>query len=291
MASTTTSTSKVPVGVIFGGSLFSAHTSFFGTGYSEPTTEELGPIFDKIKELDIPIDTARLYPEVEAFYLHAPDFSSKANIEETLDAVNEVYLTGGFEKFALSNFRPDDVVKIHAYCTSKNYVRPTLYSGPYSLLTRLPETHLLPILRNLGIAFLAYSPLAGGLLLMTPHELETRGGRWARDIFLGAEGRKSFDNPPYHTALLEFEKLSQETGISRLELSVRWIMHHSALKGECGDAVIVGVSRVQQVQEAWDVYLGKGPIEDEEVVRKLDGLWEYVKMVAVLDNMNRDIKL
>ena len=62
--SSTTNTNKVPVGIIFGGSLFSAHTPFFGTGYTEPTTEELGPIFDKIKKLDIPIDTARLYPEV-----------------------------------------------------------------------------------------------------------------------------------------------------------------------------------------------------------------------------------
>ena len=47
---------------------------------------------------------------------------------------------------------------------ANNYVRPTVYQGMYSLITRQVEDELIPCLRYHDIAFYAYSPLGGGIL-------------------------------------------------------------------------------------------------------------------------------
>ena len=47
---------------------------------------------------------------------------------------------------------------------SNDWVRPTVYQGMYSVVTRQVEEELIPCLRHHGIAFYAYSPLGGGLL-------------------------------------------------------------------------------------------------------------------------------
>ena len=57
-------------------------------------------------------------------------------------------------------------------------------------------------------------------------------------------------------------------GLSEAECALRWLMHHSKLEGERGDAVIVGASSVHHL-EANLLDLEKGRLP-EEVVRALD---------------------
>jgi aflatoxin B1 aldehyde reductase len=54
-------------------------------------------------------------------------------------------------------------VQIFYRCQQLGYVAPSVYQGKYNPLCRGAEAELLPALRALGIAFYAYSPLAGGL--------------------------------------------------------------------------------------------------------------------------------
>ena len=52
----------------------------------------------------------------------------------------------------------------HIVHKANNWVRPSVYQGMYSLVTRQVEEELLPCLRYHNIAFYAYSPLGGGIL-------------------------------------------------------------------------------------------------------------------------------
>ena len=49
-------------------------------------------------------------------------------------------------------------------CRHNGWMQPTVYQGMYNALTRDVERELFPCLRNYGIRFYAYNPLAGGML-------------------------------------------------------------------------------------------------------------------------------
>ena len=114
--------------------------------------------------------------QVDIFYIHAPDAS--VPIADTLAGVNEVYKSGAFKRFGLSNYKVEDVRKVHEHCKERGYVLPTAYQGNYSPVARLQDTLLFPTLRELGMSFYAYSPLAGGFLTKTKEQLEKPIGRF-----------------------------------------------------------------------------------------------------------------
>ncbi len=49
-------------------------------------------------------------------------------------------------------------------CKYNNWIRPTLYQGAYNIINRTPEYDLVPTLRRFGLDWVAYNPLAGGML-------------------------------------------------------------------------------------------------------------------------------
>lgn len=64
---------------------------------------------------------------VDIYYIHAPDEGTP--LEETMEAINEVYKTGFFKRFGLSNFKVEDVQKAYDICKEKGYVVPSVYQG------------------------------------------------------------------------------------------------------------------------------------------------------------------
>ncbi|KAF8476140.1 putative aldehyde reductase [Kalaharituber pfeilii] len=225
--------------------------------------------------------------QVEVLYLHSPDPDPSSDIHETIDALQELYLTGAFQKWGLSNFTASEVESAHSYALSKNYVLPTVFSGSLSAVARLVETELFPTLRRLNISFTAYSPITGGLLLMTPDQFQARlaepGGRWNPAVVIGKLYNASFNKPEYLQALVEWDKISAESGISKLELAFRWVLFHSVLDGAKGDALIFGPSRMGQFEQTLKLLKEAKPLP-EPLVAKIDEIWEIVKEVAPLDN-------
>lgn len=119
---------------------------------------------------------ARLGAPVDVYYIHAPDADTP--IEETLEAVNEVYKSGFFKRFGLSNFQAEDVEKIYNLAKEKGYPLPEVYQGNYSAVARRQEEVLFPTLRKLGMSFYAYSPLAGGFLSKSKEQIQDGAGRF-----------------------------------------------------------------------------------------------------------------
>merc|ERR1712020_618363 len=78
--------------------------------------------------------------------------------------MNDLHQEGKFKQLGLSNYSAWLVSEVVNVCKANNWVRPTVYQGMYSAITRQVEEELIPCLRYHDIAFYAYSPLGGGIL-------------------------------------------------------------------------------------------------------------------------------
>ncbi|KAI9815236.1 MAG: hypothetical protein M1827_002716 [Pycnora praestabilis] len=218
---------------------------------------------------------------VETYFLHSPDETTP--IEDTYEAIQELYNAGMFKHFGLSNFKPEDVEKIHKYASSKGYVVPTIYQGNYNPVARHYDTILFPILRKLKIAFYAYSPLAGGFLVKSADVITNGiGARWDKESFIGQLYQKLYNKPALLQGLKEWQAIADETGIPNAALAYRWVAYNSPLIPEQGDGLILGASSPAQLDQALK-FINEGPL-DASVVKKIDQVWETVKHQAPVDN-------
>src|SRR5215208_190964 len=93
---------------------------------------------------------------IDLYYQHRVD--PKVPIEETVGAMQELVGAGKIRYLGLSEAAPETIRRAHA-------VHPiTALQTEYSLWTRDPEDAVLPTVRELGIGFVAYSPLGRGFL-------------------------------------------------------------------------------------------------------------------------------
>jgi len=168
-----------------------------------------------------------------------------------------------------------------------NWVAPSVYQGNYSAVSRRPEKELFPILRKYGIAFYAYSPIAGGFLAKEPEQFEsgpTGTGRWDPTTFVGNVYHTLYNRPAIVEGLRQWNAISKESGIPKAELAYRWVVHNSALRGENGDKILIGPQDLKQLNEVL-VFVKKGPL-DEQVVKKIDEVWKVAEKDAPLDTWN-----
>ena len=71
--------------------------------------------------------------------------------------------------------------------------------------------------------------------------------------------RSRYWNEPYFAALSKIEAAAAARGLTLAEVALRWISHHSLMKREHGDAVLIGASSVKHIEENL-VDLEKGPL-------------------------------
>lgn len=218
---------------------------------------------------------------VETFFLHCPDPDTP--IEETIDEINVLYRLGKFKKFGLSNFPTADVQRIYDYAKSKSYVLPTVYQGNYNAVARKAENDLLPLLRKLGISFYAYSPIAGGFLTKSSAYIkDAKEGRFDKDTYVGQLYQKLYNRPSLLNGLDQWGKLAEKYGISKAHLAYRWVTFNSALKGDFGDAVILGGRTPEQIEDTLTA-LSEGSLP-ADICDEIDQIWELVENEAPVDN-------
>ena len=214
--------------------------------------------------------------KVNIFYLHAPDRSIP--FEETLEACNELYQAGKFEKLGLSNYASWEVAEIYNICKERGWVRPSVYQAMYNLLQRAIEEELVPCCKKYRIDVLMYNPLAGGLLSgkYKAGEVPSDGSRFSgTDPVVGKQYRKRYFKDANFEALRMLEPVAEEHGLSLLEIALRWLVHHSKLGPITGnDGIVIGVSSLKQLESNLND-LEKGPLPDD-VVKVLDEIWENV---------------
>jgi len=187
-------------------------------------------------------------PALEIFYIHMP--STEIPLEETLGEINAGYAAGKFKAFGLSNFPAWQVVEICQYCQRQGYVLPTVYQGVYNALNRTSEYELVPVLRNYGIRYYTHGSLASGFLTgkykqgVAP---EKGVDRFAQSRRIKQYEERYLKRDEMFVALAAIADAADDAGVSTLEAAVRWTQYHSAVDGALGDAVLIGVSRVEQL--------------------------------------------
>ncbi|KAL4889195.1 NADP-dependent oxidoreductase domain-containing protein [Aspergillus ambiguus] len=221
--------------------------------------------------------------QLDVYYIHAPD--RRVPLEDTLSSVNTLHQAGKFRRFGLSNFLPAEVEEVVRVAKEKNYVLPTVYQGNYNAVARLSETELFPVLRKHNISFYAYSPIAGGFLTKDVDQLRAGGeGRWDPNSRVGGIYHSLYNKAGMLEGLQLWGKIAEAANIPKAELAYRWVVYHSALKGEYGDKVIFGSRNNEQLKQTL-AGIKKGPL-DPESVQKIEEVWAMVKDAAPLDNFN-----
>ncbi|XP_051957517.1 aflatoxin B1 aldehyde reductase member 4-like [Xyrauchen texanus] len=216
---------------------------------------------------------------VDLFYLHAPDHQNP--IQDTLQACNELYKEGKFMELGLSNYASWEVAEIYCICKHNNWVLPTVYQGMYNATTRQVETELLPCLRYYGMRFFAYNPLAGGLLTGKYHYEDKDGdqpaGRFFGNNWAGAYRDRYWKESHFQAIDVVGKALEAAYGSEKPTLTsaaIRWMYHHSQLKGDLGDGVIIGMSTMDQLNENLAA-AAEGPLK-QEAVDAFKQAWDLV---------------
>ncbi|KAI7156646.1 Aldo/keto reductase [Hortaea werneckii] len=220
--------------------------------------------------------------KVDMWYLHGPDRTTP--YEVTMKAVNDLYKEGHFKRLGISNYQAWEVSQICEMCKTNGWKMPDVYQGVYNALHRSVEPELFPCLRHYGIAFYNYNPLAGGYLTSRYHRDDQdssieAGSRFDPNKWQGKMYRMRYWNDAYFNALDILRPVAKKHGLTEAECALRWMTHHSQLKRENGDAIIIGASSTKHIEQNL-IDLEKGPLPGE-VVQALDRGWEGCKGISI----------
>jgi len=170
---------------------------------------------------------------IDLCYQHRVDPATP--IEDTVGAMAELVAEGKIHHIGLSEAGPETIRRAHA-------VHPvTALQSEYSLFTRDPEARVLPVLRELGIGFVPYSPLGRGFLtgaIRSREQLDDTDFRKTNPRFEG-------ENFEHNLRLVErVEQVAREVGATPAQVALAWLLAQ-------GDdiAPIPGTKRVARVEE------------------------------------------
>jgi aryl-alcohol dehydrogenase-like predicted oxidoreductase len=151
---------------------------------------------------------------LDLLYLHRWD--RRVPIEDSVGAMAELVRAGKVRLLGLSEVSAATLKRAHA-------VHPiAAVQSEYSLWTREPEIAVLAACREIGAAFVAFSPLARAFLTGTLRDVSTLEPRDLR------RGMPRFEPATYarNLALLPaYEALAQEAGCTPAQLALAWLLH------------------------------------------------------------------
>jgi len=153
---------------------------------------------------------------IDLYYQHRVD--KTVPIEETVGAMKELVEEGKVRHLGLSEASPETIRRAHA-------VQPiSALQTEYSLWTRDPEDAVLPTVRELGIGFVAYSPLGRGFLsgaITKPEDL-------AEDDFRRHNPRFQRENFGKNLELVDrVREIADEKDVTPGQLALAWLLHQS----------------------------------------------------------------
>ena len=170
---------------------------------------------------------------IDLYYQHRVDPGTA--IEETIGALAELVAEGKIRNIGLSEAGVSTIRRAHA-------VHPvTALQSEYSLWTRDPEPKVLPVLRELGIGFVAYSPLGRGFLtgeIRSADDFAHDDSRRSNPRFTGENFQRNL------RAVDEVTAIAAEVGVTPAQVALAWVLAQ-------GDdiAPIPGTKRVARLEE------------------------------------------
>ncbi len=99
---------------------------------------------------------------VDLYYLHRPD--PEIPLGDTLGALDQLVEAGKVRAIGCSNFSADQLAQANRTAREQGTARFTVLQNHYNLLRRDDDEDVLPLCKELGVAYIPYFPLASGLL-------------------------------------------------------------------------------------------------------------------------------
>jgi aryl-alcohol dehydrogenase-like predicted oxidoreductase len=150
---------------------------------------------------------------IDLYYQHRVD--PETPIEETVGAMAELVSQGKVQHLGLSEAGPDTIRRAHA-------VHPiAALQSEYSLWSREPEGGILELVRELGIGFVAYSPLGRGFLtgeIKSVNDLAPDDWRRNNPRFSGENFQRNLD------LVAEVKALAAAKGCTAAQLALAWVL-------------------------------------------------------------------
>jgi aryl-alcohol dehydrogenase-like predicted oxidoreductase len=170
---------------------------------------------------------------IDLYYQHRMDPGTP--IEDTVGALSELVAEGKIRYIGLSEAAPETIRRAHA-------VHPiTALQTEYSLWSRDPEAEILPVVRELGIGFVPYSPLGRGFLTGTIRSLD----QLDEADFRRANPRFAGENLAANIRIVEqVDAVASEIDATPGQVALAWLLAQ-------GDdmAPIPGTKRISYLEE------------------------------------------
>ena len=189
---------------------------------------------------------------IDVYQAHRPDPAT--DIDETVDALNDLLRAGKIRAWGTSTFPAERLVEAHWSAHRRGVTGPHTEQAPYSILCRGIERDVLPTARRYGMGVLTWSPLSGGWLT----------GKYTRDD-PRPEGTRAFthpdhfdgQNPAKFDAVAALAEVAAEAGISMTHMALAWNGEHpgvtTALLGPRTEAQLADLLSAADLQLSPDV--------------------------------------
>ena len=174
---------------------------------------------------------------VDIFYSHR--FDPATPLEETMMALDQIVRSGKALYAGISNYSPEQTEK--AIRILNRLGTPCLiHQSRYSMLDRKVENGLLDVIESNGLGFVAFSPLAQGVLSDRYLDGIPADSRAAKAHFLKPE----FITPEVIAVIGKLNEMAKQRGQTLAQMATAWL-----LKDKRVTSVIVGVSSVRQLSD------------------------------------------
>ena len=182
---------------------------------------------------------------VDLFYTHR--FDPNTPMEETLQALVDIVRQGKALYVGISNW-PLEATRFAINYLRERDVPPLIYQGKLNMLNRAPmEEGILDLCHQEGVGFIAFSPLAQGLLTDRYLNGIPTDSRMARGKFL----RKEMLTDELLVQIQQWNAEAESKGMTLAEWALRWILEQQGVT-----SVLVGASSVEQLDKNLRVVKG-----------------------------------
>ena len=208
---------------------------------------------------------------VDTVFLHFPDPATP--VISVLEAMADLHDQGKYRELGLSNFPAWMTAEVWEICDRHGWVKPTVFEGVYNPLTRRAEAELNDCLDHYGMRFYAYNPMCGGLLTgkYASFDEAPADGRFThRPNYQGRYWKQSFFD-----ALGVIKAAADRHGITTIEATYRFLAYHSMLRGERGDAILIGASKLHHLKQNMET-VKAGPLP-QDIVDAFEQAWTMTR--------------
>lgn len=168
---------------------------------------------------------------IDLYYLHRVDPNTP--IEEAADTMKELIKEGKIKHWGISEAGANSIKKANEVC------KLTAIQSEYSMIWREPEKEIIPLLEELNIGFVPFSPLGKGFLT------GKLNSEFSKNDFRSSIPRFQKENFDKNKSLIDIlEEIAKAKNVSKAQIALAWVLHQKPFI-----VPIFGASKIERLKE------------------------------------------